>query len=140
MPSSRAPKFVRDQVTERAHRRCEYCSAYLDYSPDPFTIEHIIPRSQNGPDTLNNLALACFGCNNAKYNRSVGFDDVTAQQSSLYNPRSDVWAEHFIWNDFEIEALSATGRVTVNMLKLNRPPLINLRRLLATIGLHPPSE
>jgi hypothetical protein len=34
--------------------------------------------------------------------------------------------------------LSATGRATVSKLKLNRPPLMKLRRILRIGGEHPP--
>lgn len=138
MPSSKISGALRDKVANRAGRRCEYCFAPLDYSPDPFAVEHIVPRSRGGSSALENLALACFGCNNAKYNHISGFDAVTSQEVPLYNPRADNWAEHFQWNEAQVEARSATGRVTIEMLKLNRPPLINLRTLLASIGLHPP--
>jgi hypothetical protein len=33
-----------------------------------------------------------------------------------------------------------TGRATVEELKLNREPVVNLRRVLVDVGLHPPPE
>lgn len=33
---------------------------------------------------------------------------------------------------------TATGRATVEELHLNRPELLNLRRVLKTVGEHPP--
>jgi hypothetical protein len=35
--------------------------------------------------------------------------------------------------------LTACGRATIVALKLNRPNVVNLRRLLANAQLHPPS-
>lgn len=140
MPSSRVSKRIRDVVTKRAARRCEYCFTPLDYSPDPFAIEHIIPRSKNGTDSLDNLALACFGCNNAKYNHISGIDSATGQEVALYNPRTDIWSEHFRWEDVIITAITIKAQVTIDLLRLNRPALVNLRQLLISVGLHPPLE
>ncbi|WP_072015979.1 HNH endonuclease signature motif containing protein [Leptolyngbya sp. KIOST-1] len=44
-------------VTQRASGCCEYCLCQAKYSPDPFSIEHIIPQSKGGSDDLENLAL-----------------------------------------------------------------------------------
>ena len=51
--------------------KCIFCNKKLyveaDGTPDPnVTVEHIIPRSKGGTDDLENLALACKGCNNEK--------------------------------------------------------------------------
>jgi hypothetical protein len=39
-----------------------------------------------------------------------------------------------------IVGLTPTGRATIEALKLNREPLVNLRRLLYAAGEHPPLE
>ena len=74
-------------VAQRAARGCEYCRCQVSYSPDPFSIEHIIPRSKGGTDDLKNLALACQGCNNRKYVQTDAYDPVTGRTVPLYNPR-----------------------------------------------------
>jgi hypothetical protein len=33
-----------------------------------------------------------------------------------------------------------TGRATIEALRLNRPELVNLRRVLFAVGEHPPAE
>lgn len=43
---------------------CRYCSDEL--TPDQAEIDHVMPRSLGGTDTIENLALACKGCNRAK--------------------------------------------------------------------------
>lgn len=60
--------------------------------------------------------------------------------AQLYNPRTDIWAEHFKWDDdfIEILGISPTGRATITRLDLNRLGLLNLRRLLVQAGFHPP--
>ena len=98
-----------------------------------------IPRSQGGVTSLENLALACQGCNNHKYNKTKSGDPVTNQLVDLFHPRIQRWREHFTWDErFErIIGLTATGRATVEALQLNRLELINLRRLLYAAGEHP---
>jgi hypothetical protein len=60
----------------------------------------------------------------------------------LFHPRRDRWADHFAWTDdgTRILGLTPTGRATVEALRLNREPLVNLRRVLVQAGEHPPEE
>ncbi|MEM1121094.1 MAG: HNH endonuclease [Bacteroidota bacterium] len=119
---------------------CEYCLSLANYSSSPFNIEHIIPITKFGTSDVENLALACSGCNQHKYNKQYGLDD-TNLLARLYHPRTDNWKEHFTWNDDYtiIIGLTNTGRATVNTLKLNRFRLLNQRLIFKNMGLHPPS-
>jgi hypothetical protein len=129
-------------VINRAGGCCEYCRSPVRYSPSPFAVEHIIPRSQGGKTVLDNVAFSCQGCNNHKYARTHGVDPVTDREVPLYHPRKQRWRDHFSWNDDYqlIDGLTPTGRATVETLQLNREELVNLRRLLHAAGEHPPSE
>jgi HNH endonuclease len=131
---------IKKEVRERAKNCCEYCFAQVQFSADIFSIEHIIPRSKSGLSVLHNLAYACQCCNNHKYTAINALDPATGAIADLYNPRTDAWSEHFEWREYftEIMGISPSGRATVNRLKLNRERLINLRRLLVDVGLHPP--
>jgi 5-methylcytosine-specific restriction endonuclease McrA len=55
---------LKAEVAQRAKDCCEYCRSQAKFSPDPFSIEHIVPRSQGGETNSTNLALSCQGCNN----------------------------------------------------------------------------
>lgn len=112
----------RKEVEKRAKNLCEYCLCPQDHSPQPFSIEHILPKAKKGSDDLGNLALACQACNNAKYIKIEALDPLSREIVPLYNPRKDVWSQHFAWNtDFsEIIGISPTGRATVKTLKVNR--------------------
>jgi hypothetical protein len=56
----------------------------------------------------------------------------------LFNPRSQLWKQHFSWSgDFLQITGRTTGRATVEALHLNRPELVNLRRALLLIDEHP---
>jgi 5-methylcytosine-specific restriction endonuclease McrA len=89
------PAELRRLVTQRAGNRCEYCGAPADYSSDTFTFDHIVPRSLGGPTTADNLALACFSCNQHKAMRLAALDPATGVSVPLFNPRQQKWDEHF---------------------------------------------
>jgi len=49
--------------------KCIHCNARLTVPLDGhsgFTVEHIVPRSAGGTNDLENIALACGGCNSEK--------------------------------------------------------------------------
>lgn len=65
-------------------------------------------------------------------------DPVSGQTMALFNPRTQEWEDHFHWpgqRPFEIEGITAHGRVTVVRLQMNHPDLVSIRRLLAELGL-----
>jgi len=132
--------LLRKTIVERAHGCCEYCHSQAKFATQAFSVEHIKPQSKGGKTTLDNLALACQGCNNHKYNKTEIYHQSTNQIIPLYHPRQQNWHEHFSWNeDFtQIVGLTATGQVTVEALQLNRQGLVNLRRVLYAMDEHPP--
>jgi hypothetical protein len=140
MPEQRITGELRDYVTERARGCCEYCRSQVRYATQSFSVEHIVARANGGATTQDNLALACQGCNNHKYNKTSGRDLATGEYVALYHPRRDRWDDHFSWSvDFTlIIGLTPIGRTTVAELLLNRDGVVNLRRVLYTHGEHPP--
>jgi hypothetical protein len=108
----------------------------------PFSVEHVVPRSHQGAAHLDNLSLSCQGCNNHKYQKTHANDPATGRSVALFHPRLQVWREHFAWNEDAslIIGLTPPGRATVEALHLNRPGLVNLRRILFSAGEHPPAE
>ena len=132
---------VRAIVAARAGRCCEYCRSQEAYATQVFSLEHIDPLSRSGTDDLENLAYACQGCNNHKYNHTNATDPQTGQLVPLFHPRRQVWEDHFTWSPdlTEVVGVTPTGRATVAALHLNREGVVNLRRVLAADGLHPPS-
>ena len=59
----------------------------------------------------------------------MGPDGETGAESALFNPRRQVWEEHFRVDaeSGEIAGLTAVGRATVVRLRLKRPRHINAR-------------
>lgn len=131
---------VKKQVDERASFLCEYCLANSEYAFHTFPIDHIIPVILGGTNDLENLANSCQFCNNSKYNKIECLDPISNEMVKLYNPRKDNWLEHFVWDESKttIIGITPTGRATVHCLKVNRPKAINLRKVLAAFGIHPP--
>lgn len=140
MPRQRMTAQQRRIVIERAQGCCEYCLCQVDFATQSFSVEHVIPVHYGGANTLENLALACQGCNSHKYTKREKADPVGGAIVPLYHPRQQKWQEHFQWSDdfTVIIGITAIGRATVEALKMNRPGVVNLRRVLYALGEHPP--
>ena len=66
---------IREYLLEKFHRKCVYCGK----TNIPLEIEHLTPRSRNGPDTVDNLAISCHECNQKKNNLTAeefGYPEV----------------------------------------------------------------
>ena len=90
--------------------------------------------------SLDNLAWTCPWCNAHKYTKTHATDPLTARRVPLFNPRRQRWSRHFAWSEdfMVIVGRTTTGRATVMSLHMNRPELLNVRRLLLAAGEHPP--
>jgi hypothetical protein len=124
-----------EYVLVRAGFRCEYCHM-LGWWLEP---DHIIPRSRwaefgDGPGLHDapNLAAACVSCNKSKWRHVDGVDPLTGLRHPLFSPRLSDWKDHFAFTDdgLNLVGLSPVGRVTVNRLRMNRPPYRQQRQIL----------
>jgi 5-methylcytosine-specific restriction endonuclease McrA len=88
------PNNLRQQINERARGRCEYCQTPQIIVVE-MEIDHIVPEAAGGLTVLENLCLACIGCNGFKLNFRTGEDQTTGEQVSLYNPRTQEWHDQF---------------------------------------------
>ena len=131
---------LKQEVAERARNCCEYCLSQLRFSPDPFSVEHVVPLAQGGSDEFSNLALACQGCNSRKYTAIEAIDPASGLRVPLFHPRRDIWTQHFVWSDDYslVVGVTPVGRGSVGRLELNRAGVVNLRIVLRDIGEHPP--
>jgi len=104
-------------------------------------MEHIIPQARGGSDDEENLWLACRLCNNFKGVQTVALDPVTAEQVPLFNPRTQRWAEHFVWSadGTRVTGQTPTGRATVFALQLNYVIAVMVRQEWVKVGWHPPT-
>lgn len=130
-------KSLRDRVRERANGCCEYCHLPQPYVRERFQIEHVIAQQHRGGDDPDNLALACVRCNLHKGPNVAGYDSLTKLLVPLYNPRRELWHEHFAWAGARIEGRTPTGRTTVALLNMNAPQRVSLREALLEEGVLP---
>ncbi len=142
MTSAYVPKELRRRVSRQARYRCGYCQTQEKLIGMPLEIEHLIPRSRGGPTQEDNLWLACSFCNEHKSMRIVVQDPESGRVVRLFNPRYQVWTDHFEWQESGVRIAGKTdvGRATVAALQLNRAHLVRSRRVWIRFGCHPPED
>jgi hypothetical protein len=125
-------------VHERARYCCEYCQTCQSTIGQAMHVEHINPLGGNHPD---NLCLACPSCNLSKSQATSAVDPISGQDVPLFNPRKQLWSEHFVWSEsgLEVQGLTPAGRATAERLKMNQDRLIVARILWVKAKVHPPS-
>ncbi len=133
---------LRQQVRREARFRCGYCLTPELYTGQQLVPDHLIPEALGGETVLDNLWLACRHCNEHKNQRTYAVDPLTKSEVPLFNPRTQVWALHFVWSDdgTQIYGLTATGRATVAALDMNSEAVVVARSFWVQAGWHPPQE
>jgi len=132
------PEGLSRTVRTRAKGRCQYCLMHESLQGATFHVEHIIPRCRGGCSRLENLALACPGCNLHKASRITAIDPTTGEVVPLFHPILHQWATHFRFLGYEVIALTAAGRATIEALKLNDSRRQRIREVEAAFGFYPP--
>ncbi len=135
--SKRVPAPLRAFVRQRAASRCEYCLLHEEDALFPHQPDHIIAVKHRGETREENLAWACFLCNQLKGSDIASIDLETGRVVRLFNPRQDRWAEHFKLDGPLIVPLTPEGRVTEYLLALNHPEGLELREVLIPAGRYP---
>ena len=115
------------EVVLRAGNRCEYCGLSQLGQEAAFHLDHVVPRAAGGPTVAGNLALACVSCSLRKWARQRAPDPDSGEEVPLFNPRTQVWGEHFCWEGERVVPLTPTGRATVVALAMNRPLILAIR-------------
>jgi len=135
------PAELRRRVRSHFRDHCAYCLTPEALTVVTFEFEHIVPRSLGGATAFENLCLSCPTCNRYKSDRTFGSGDEQTRMTALFHPHRDSWYKHFSWTEdaTELIGLSATGQVTIDTLRMNRPQLIRVRRLWVAMGEHPPN-
>ena len=136
---STIPKRLRRQVVGRASGFCEYCQT-SQAIVITMEIDHIIPQSADGNTTMDNLCLTCTSCNNYKGAHQIGTDPETGRDTPLFNPRTQIWQQHFQWAEdgTRLLGLTETGRATIQRLRINRQAVFEARKRWVEAGWHPP--
>lgn len=136
------PAELRRQVIEDAGYCCGYCLSDEVLMGVSLAFEHIIPIAKDGPTTRENLWRACRQCNESKGARTHVADPETDDVVSMFNPRTEEWADHFEWSEdyIHIVGITPTGRATVAALRLNRSLLVKARTRWRLTGWPPASD
>lgn len=126
---------LRTLVRERAHGLCEYCLIHESDTVWGLQVDHVIAEKHHGPTADHNLCYACPACNRAK-----GSDLTTVVSGKLvrlFNPRIDIWSEHFVLDGPLFKARSRIGNGTIRLLGINDSDRLEMRRILALAGSYP---
>ncbi|WP_437672300.1 HNH endonuclease [Sorangium sp. So ce131] len=136
------PAALRERVSRQAGHRCGYCLSSQELLGMPMTIDHLLPEAAGGPTVEENLWLSCSRCNQFKGAQTSARDPETGESVPLFNPRRDLWGDHFGWDHggFEIVGKTARGRATRAALRLNNPEILAARRLWVAAGWWPPRD
>lgn len=134
------PAELRRRVRAHFLQRCAYCQSSEALTVVTFEVEHIQPLSLGGQTDFENLCLACPTCNRHKANRVIGLTDEGIE-TRLFHPQRDSWLAHFDWsvNGTVIVGLTEIGVATLDLLRMNRPQLVEVRSLWGIVGKHPPN-
>ncbi len=100
---------LRQIVIERARGRCEHCLLHQDDTPFSHQIDHFTALKHRGQTVDENLVLACLECNRYKGSDLTAIDPLADEITPLFNPRAQVWREHFIFQNVRIIGQTSTG-------------------------------
>jgi HNH endonuclease len=120
-------------VIERAGRRCEYCLVPEDSAGFPHQIDHIISRKHEGSSGIGNLAYACVLCNRYK-GSDIASVDRAGHAVRFFDPRRDIWDEHFKLKGPVIQPMTPEGEATARVLRLNASERVIERQLWQALG------
>ena len=136
MPRPYSSLQLRRLVAERADYLCEYC---LIQEADSLgcEIDHIISVKHGGATEANNFAYACAFCNLHKGTDLGSINWGTGELVRFFNPRRDVWGEHFRLDEAVIQPLTDIGEVTARILEFNNSDRLLERQALIAVGRYP---
>jgi len=65
---TQAVKLNRRNIFARDHNRCQYCGSHFPTAE--LSLDHVVPRSQGGGSSWENLVCCCVACNSRKGGRT----------------------------------------------------------------------
>ncbi len=135
MSHSHISAALRESVRQRAKMVCEYCLLHEDDVLHGFHLDHVISEKHGGPTEEHNLAFCCPFCNRAKGSDIAG--QSNGELIRLFNPRIDLWSDHFVLDAEKIVGRTVLGSVTLRLLGFNDAHRLVIRRELMAAGLFP---
>ncbi|MGI9055824.1 MAG: HNH endonuclease [Pyrinomonadaceae bacterium] len=114
------------QTSRRAYDfACGYCGVREEDAGSLLELDHFQPRSLGGGEKVENLVYCCTTCNRIKGD----FWAVSTDEKRILHPQRDDLNLHLRQDsDGLLTGLTETGKFHLKRLRLNRPPLVALRR------------
>jgi hypothetical protein len=131
------PASLRQLVSKRASGSCEYCLIHQNFSMYSHEVDHVIALKHGGESREDNLVIACLPCNRHKGSDLTSIEPLTGVITPLFNPRTQIWLDHFQLKEGFILGLTAIGRTTIFLLQMNETSRLQLRQSLAAQELYP---
>jgi HNH endonuclease len=128
---------MRRLVIGRAGRRCEYCLIHEDDTYFGCEVDHVVSEKHGGLTVVENLAYACLVCNRYKGSDLGSILVPSGVLIRFFNPRIDVWSDHFSLDGVIVKPLTAIGQVTERILRFNAVERLMEREALRVIGRYP---
>lgn len=82
-----AAKFTRQNLFTRDSYICQYCETEFD--SDDLTFDHVVPITQGGKKTWDNIVTSCEPCNSRKEGRTPEQAGMTLKRK----PKQPAWAQ-----------------------------------------------
>ena len=102
-------KFSRNNLYARDHGQCQYCGKPL--AQQELTFDHVVPKSQGGDTSWENVVTCCVTCNGRKGGRTpkqAGMKLLNKPQRPEWNMAlrvtigikntPDSWRDYLYWN------------------------------------------
>ena len=101
----------------------------------PFQPDHIVAIKHGGATAEDNLAWSCYDCNIFKGPNVAGVDHENGRVTRLFHPRRDDWSAFFRYQGGILLGSNSEARTTIDVLRINLPRRVMLRRQLIAEGI-----
>jgi diadenosine tetraphosphate (Ap4A) HIT family hydrolase len=127
----------------KAHHKCELCG--VDASVRALEVDHIVPKSLGGPDSLDNYQALCYKCNTNKGNRSnidlrSLSEDYVSYGECIFCNHSDVVEEYELAKAYYDKCPVTRGHILIvpkrhvkGYFDLFQPELNAINRLMRSV-------
>jgi len=78
-------RYSKQNIFARDRWKCQYCNDIFPITR--LTVDHVLPRSQGGKTSWENVVAACSSCNSKKANRTP----QQAQMKLMSAPKKPTW-------------------------------------------------
>lgn len=130
---------LRNKIRRKFYGAYAYCRSPENLMGVIFEIDHIIPLVEGGKSHEENLCFCCPTCNRYKATHIAAIDPFTNKLCALFHPVYEKWDDHFYWSKdvTMLIGITPSGRTTIQLLRINRSVLVELRKYWKELDIHP---